>query len=820
VGGLALEGRRGDVAARPAGDGVAMSGELAIPTGDGDRIPLAQASVELRFARPGPTACLAGFDIVRGLARLPLPGGGALSASSIEVVEQPMASIGLDVGRNLLPSDSDWCVPGLGLDCACSDFCLDDVPILRTDAHYLSFDVDTRYVFRVAGVELPSSPGVAATLVLDPRDPYFYLTGSAMGIPGLKLPLNSSAGGFGFSWHDEIPFVPLSTYPFEDAIETFRGGYAARIKLPIFETEFERVKVLLDGTLIASLDPDEDGDHPFLTPALFLASPDLALGANGVFSARFSPFKGASKGKGNAKARPGPQKAPTDKDVQKEGKAAKKSGLGNSLLHIAFDVGAASAVGRVRPDSSDLYLSGRLGDPQSLLPEWMPLPIDAAAGTQMAAYFSSLPDASFVQAEGSLGLDTTVLARWARMEAIAVSLGVAGSLRVDRNGFRVVGTTADRMHPSVEPTSTAGVEALIAPNGVDTYVTLRGGMAVAGEDLHGAALTLSPAGVAITGMLTVGTHALEMRGGFRGTTGHLEGGTRIEIPYEREDTKRKLELLDRILKQSKEVALGERLLADAEQDLERHRRNAQAVAADLAAAIEKVQELDREIASLGAQISGKQRDLAAQLARDCSADYSGCRSCGSCASRCECGALDFACHADCGVCEAGRGLCLADREACRVGNVALCTADRVARIAALGVEVGALETARAAVIAARDVALGVLQPIQAANALALAALATSEATAEAAQAGLAAARAGVAALQSELDRLPAVRGTVVADLTIAIDTGPRGDTKTGKLAASFEGRRIAKGRVDLDATPPVACVTLPLKGMGEICGPL
>lgn len=809
---LVIQGKRLDIFALATDDGVELGGELSLPTGDGGRIVLAEAALVLRFSQPGENACQSGFDTVRGVARLPVPGVGHLPEGVVEVIEQPMASIGLDLGRNLLPEDSPWCLPGLGLDCDCAEFCLDEVPILRTDSHYFSFDIDSRYVLAIGGIELPSSPGVSATFVLDTTDPYFYLTGSATGIPGLPTPLSAIGGGFGFSWHDEIPFVPLSTYPFGDAMLPFRGGYAAQLKLPIFVTEFERIKVLLDGMLIGSLDPDADGDHPFRTPAAFLDDPDLALGANGLLSVRFSPFK-----KPDPKKAPKKSKPTTSKDVQKEGQKSQKSGLPNALLALEFEVGAASAVSRVHPTFAELYLSGRLGDEQSLLPDFMPLPVGAGAGTRMAAYFSTKPGESFVQAEGSLGLDTTNLARWAKMEEIGVVLGVDGFLRADEDGFRIAGSTGSQMNPSVTPSGTAGVEAFIAKNGIDTHVTLRGAMTVAGEGFPDAALTLSPRGMEIEGTLRLDAHDFDMRGSFRGTKGHLEGARQIDFPYEREDTIRKLQLLDQILNQSVEVQLAEAHLAQAALVLERHRQDAEAVAADLAVAIAQVAALQAQVDALSVQIAQKESDLADQLARNCNADFTGCGSCSSCASRCDCGFGDVFCAADCVACQTARTACLAARETCRVANIAICNADRTLKLAALAVEIGALETARAGVIVAKDVALAVLGTIQAANNLALAVLATAEATAEAAQAGLDAAQAGLAALQDQLENLPPIRGTLRADVSLVIETGPKGTKKTGKVVGSFEGKKVAKGRIDLDTSPSKACATVPLKTLGEIC---
>jgi hypothetical protein len=820
IGGLSIDAERSEILPLESNDGVEVTGELAIPTGDGQGIPLAQAALVLRFSQPDPNACLVGFDILRGEALLPVPGGGALRSASIEVIEQPMASVGLDLGKHLIPSESPWCLPEFGIECTCEEFCLDSVPVLRTDAHYLFFDVDAKYTFSVAGFPLPSSPGVAATFVLDPSDPYFFLTGSAMGIPGLKTPLNASSGGFGFSWNDEIPFVPLSTYPFGDVMKPFRGGYAGELALPIFETEAEQVKVLLDGQLIVSLDPDEDDDHPFLTPDAFLADPDLALGANGEFSVRFSPFKKKEQQSTKKSKKPKKEKPVTDKSVQKEGKKAKKKGLANTLLSMTFDVGVGSAIGRVHPAGGDLYLSGVIGDEQSLLPSWMPIPVSAGAGTKMAAFFSTDVEESFVQAEGSMGLDTTVLARWAKMEEVGTVLGVDGFLRADASGFEVGGGTHAQMHPEITPSGAAGVEAKIASNGVDSFITLRGAVTIAGEGFPNAAVTFSPSGVDVEATLAFVKHEIDMTGSFKGSKGRLEGSTQVEIPYERDDTVRKLQLLDEILNQSELVAAGELTLADTEATLEQHRRNADAVAADLAAAIAEVERLQDEIDALDAQILQKQLALIDQRDRDCNADYSSCRSCSSCSSRCDCGRFDVVCHADCTACQTARGICLGEREACRLANVAPCELDRAAKIAALGAEVAALETAKAGVVAAKDVALGVLEPLRAANELAQTALRSAEKAFETALASLNAAQAGLAALQDQLDNLPAIEGMVAADLTLRIDTSPKGDRKVGRVTGTFEGRKVGKGRIDLEAEPPIVCVTVPLRELGEICSVL
>jgi len=817
VGGNALEAERRDIVPLAGGDGVEIGGELAMPTGDGGEVLLAEAAVTLRFSQPGPAACLIGFDLVRGTARLPVPGVGHLAAASIEVIEQPMASIGLELGRHLIADDSPWCLPEFGIDCDCTDFCIDEAPILRSDAHYFAFDVDARYVFAIAGIELPSSPGVEATLVFDTSDPYFFLTGSVLNIPGLPTPLSASSGGFGFSWSDEIPFVPLSTYPFGDVMEPFQGGYAARVKLPIFQTEFERVKVLLDGMLIGSLDPDQDGDHPFLTPDEFGDDPDLALGGNGAFSVRFSPFKkSVAKKKGKAGKE---EKPTTDKDVQKEGKKAKKTGVANSLLAMEFDIGAASALTRVHPTFSELFLSGTLGDQQSLLPAWMPLPVRGGAGTKLAAYFSTVAEDSFVQAEGGFAIDTTVLASWAKLAPLGAVNTTEGFLRADQTGFLIGGRTQNQMHPLIAPTGEVGVEAFVAPNGIDSRLTLSGAMQVGDDVYPDAELTLSPSGLAVSGTLSFAQHDFAMTGLFTNTSGTLTGSTEIDTFYSPANVARAAELADAILNKSLEVKAGEILLDAAEGELEKARETFEAASSILAAAIAAVNTVQDQIDAADVALAQLLSDLNFQAnVRNCNADYTGCPSCGSCSSRCNCNFGDFICAADCAACNVALAACTTARETCRVANIAVCEADRAARIVALGAQIAGKEAEKLVLIAAKDVALGALGLAQSAVNTALSVVATAEATAEAAQTGLAAARAGLALLQQQLANLPAVKGEVTAVASIDITTSAAGTQKTGRLSATFQGQRIARGRIDLDAHPPLACLTVPT--LGELCAPL
>ncbi|MGH7340399.1 MAG: hypothetical protein ACREKH_07905, partial [Candidatus Rokuibacteriota bacterium] len=399
AGGSALVAKRGDLEPLPGGAGVVAGGNLAIPTGNvvGEDIVLAEAYLELRYSNPRAGACNDGFDIVRGQTRLPVPLAGVLADADVEIVHQPMASVGLDVGRNLIPPASPWCSPDL--DCECQQFCL-EVPVPRSDAHYFFFDVDARYSFRI-GAAVLDSPGAAATLILDPTDPFFYLSGSVMGIPGIKTPLNAGSGGFGFSAHSQIPYVPVSTFGFDGREQEFSGDAAFNLTVPLYETTSPRVSIGLTGNMVVSLDPDHDGDHPLTSPAAFGEDPDLAIGANGLLSVSWSPFESSLGGRSGA----GRAKKPTQKKVHSESKKAKKQNRPNPFLGLDLTLVSASASSRLHPTYNEIFLSGRVGV-DDIFPSWMPFPV-RGGGVSLAAYISTQKGESYARADGDMEIDPT-----------------------------------------------------------------------------------------------------------------------------------------------------------------------------------------------------------------------------------------------------------------------------------------------------------------------------------------------------------------------------------------------------------------------------
>jgi hypothetical protein len=471
----------------------------------------------------------------------------------------------------------------------------------------------------------------------------------------------------------------------------------------------------------------------------------------------------------------------------------------------------------VHPDYTEIFLSGSLGSStDEIFPSWMPLPVRGGASVSLAAYFSSITEDSYLVGRGDMLIDPTFLGKLARAGTLPVIRTPDAELRVDKNGFRVIGTSPQKVHRDVEPTASQEVELMIAPNGLDSHLAFRGPMQVAGEGFGDAELILGPTQLGFAATWQLDAHSVDLEGRFKSSGGKLTGSTQVEIPYSREDTIQKLELLKKIADQQEIVDAAELGLGLASDVFGDRLAAAQTAQRDLDTAIAAVSSWEIRLDQIDGELASLRSQLAAQNARNCNADYSGCRSC-SYNCDCSCGTFDIACHTACGICTTAYGACQTEREVCRAGNVVGCNADKVFQIARLGTLIAAKETERFGIQTAHDVALAVLGTARDANGVALAALQAATAAVEAAQAGLDAGLAALDRYQDQLDNLPDIDGTVVATVSVEIKTSSRGATKKGKISATFNGRRIARGRVELDAQPRVACLTLPIKDVGEVC---
>ena len=772
--GSLLLARRDDVAVTADGKGIEITHEAILPTLAGN-IVLSEAHLILERGPSPYGGVIGGFQTIRGESRLPFPGVGLIQQIGGEMETQPMAQLGLDLGRNLREEDVNDPCYAAG-ECLCTDFCV-DAPFPHGDSLYWFFQVTAGYSAKLGPFTL-ASPTAGGLMVFDPLDPFFFLSGELDGFekkskdPNGKPQDISGSFGIGFSWNGEIPFTPASTYGLEGNIPPFTGNFIIRGSGPL-----PPLPLSFSGERVFNLDPDHDGDSPF-TPLTFALSPDLGYAGNGTLDVSIPFLK---------------------------------------VLSFGFELGTATVGVTISSQGSRAYFSGTLDpeNPLGFLPSNMMIPMPVSGNLEVAGLVSTEPGNWFVQAQGGFDIDTSVLAKLLGQQLTFVQTN-DGQLLVNKDGFLLQGTTDTQLHPDAMQERTAAVEAFVAANGVDSHLTLRAPLVVSGEELEGGAITVSPAGIAVSGQLTIGSTNFDMTGEFTPSGPILHGSAIVPIHYSREDTQKKLELIASIASQQQVVDATNTALTSAQSDL----AAAQKAFDDAQAAVTKAQDdVDSwqvQIDQNDANQASLQSQLSTQQNRVCSATYDGCGSC-SCASRCNCGTFDLACKADCALCTAGLPACNVARDACAAKNLADCVADRAAKIASLQTQITALQVARAGLVVSKDAATAVLNTAETALEVARGPVDVAKTAVDTAQANYDTALAALTLLQQQLDNLPDIQGDVMATVTITID----GQDVSGDLNASFEGMPVATGRVDLTGTPRKACFTAPIPGPAqEFCAPL
>jgi len=766
--------RRENVAVTADDNGIEITREAILPTLVGN-IVLSEAHLILERGPSPYGGVIGGFQTIRGEVRLPFPGVGLLQQIGGEMETQPMAQLGLDLGRNLRQEDvNDPCFAAG--ECLCTDFCI-DAPFPHGDSLYWFFQVTAGYSAKLGPFTL-ASPSAGGLMVFDPLDPFFFLSGELDGFEKKSKDPNgepqdiSGSFGVGFSWNGEIPFTPASTYGLDGNIPPFTGNFIIRGSGPL-----PPLPLSFSGERVFALDPEHDGDNPF-TPLTFALSPDLAYAGNGTLDVSIPFLK---------------------------------------VLSFGFELGTATVGVNVSSQGSQAYFSGTLDpeNPLGFLPSNMMIPMPVTGNLEVAGLVTTEPGNWFVQAQGGFGIDTSVLAELVSQKLNFVQTN-EGHLLIDKDGFLLQGTTDSQLFSGAMQERTAGVEAFVAANGADSHLTLSTALLVSGQELNGGALTVSPSGIAVSGQLTVGSTNFDMTGEFKPSGPILHGSAIVPIHYSREDTAKKLQLIASIATQQDVVDLATTDLANAQSDLAGKQKafdDAQAAVTAAQSEVDswqaKIDQNDADQASLGSQLS-------AQQSRVCSASYSGCGSC-SCTSRCNCGKFDLVCKADCTLCEAGLPACNVARDACAEANRVACEADKAAKIASLQTQIAALQTARATLVASKDAATAVLNTAQGTLAVVRGPFDVAKAAVDAAQASYDDAVKGLMLLQQQLDNLPDIQGDVLATVTIAI----AGQDVSGTVDATFEGMPIADGRVDLSGTPRRACITAPISGAPqEFCAPL
>ncbi|MFK7894416.1 MAG: hypothetical protein AB8G23_01195, partial [Myxococcota bacterium] len=156
--GLGILAPQDALEAHPDGYGFDMTGNLSVPTGGKD-VPLVDARLSARLNAAG-----SGVDRLIGTVLMPMPNDGFMA--EIDVTERPYAAVGFGSGAELLELEGP----------------VADAP-LATERNYFFFNAVGRLSAELAPISM-QTPGGAGVVVLDPTDPYFYISAELQGLGG------------------------------------------------------------------------------------------------------------------------------------------------------------------------------------------------------------------------------------------------------------------------------------------------------------------------------------------------------------------------------------------------------------------------------------------------------------------------------------------------------------------------------------------------------------------------------------------------------------------------------------------------------------
>lgn len=450
------------------------------------------------------------IERLRGQAYVPSP----YASDDVEIKKPAMAEVGLDFGRNL-------------------DL---DTP-LQDDRAYLFFNFDSGLEMSVAtSSETESKPltltipaGAKAQMVLDPLDPFFFISGGLMTPEGADQDGDSSdsnsndsdssdgdsndsdssdsdAGssdsdangqdggqdgdqtddedeqsgnmGHGTSQQGLIPFVPQTVYGIEEVVRTFYGN-----KVQVGEIQVGALPLTVTGTFVSEVAIVSDGEEA-LDPLGLEFGPVLKQGANGTLNVTYSFLKVGKLGK---------------------------------IAEFGFEAGKATAAMEIVDDIQHAYFSGVI-EPDL---EWIPdfVPVQPEGYLKAYGYLSTDFARSRMGIEGRYAIDASNFGEMKGMD-ISDVIVVDGVMRISQEGFLVRGATNANLGP-VNFQAGAQVEVFIPFDGEPGYLEIQGLIRV-DRLLTEGTMRFSPEGAFLNGMVV--QDELEIRAA-------LEIATRDNVSY-------------------------------------------------------------------------------------------------------------------------------------------------------------------------------------------------------------------------------------------------------------------------------------------------
>lgn len=278
---VCLKGAEGEIvftaersAVLEAGNGYFVTGALQLETPIAT-MPLLQA--EAYFEKDPGATCM---HTARGRAVPPTP----IAAAPL-VSNTPSAEFGVDIGVRL---QTEF---GIGL---------------IEKRQYLFFKLDAGFDIQSAldaeeddpenpqSFEMSAGPNSNAKLLLDPFDPFYYVSGSVI-TPKKQQKQEPQEEepkllelGTGASWQGLIPFKPTTTFGIENKAREFFGH---RIKSGVFE--LVKLPLRINGYMVENINP-LGHEKPAVDLFGIGYGPEAQMGANGTFHLSFKLLKSDS----------------------------------------------------------------------------------------------------------------------------------------------------------------------------------------------------------------------------------------------------------------------------------------------------------------------------------------------------------------------------------------------------------------------------------------------------------------------------------------------------------------------------------------------
>ena len=428
--------------------GLHVTGSLLLETPLGD-MALLEADLIFEYGAGGPVS---GIERLRGTAQVPFPAMGILEGA--EIGTPVVADVGLDYGSNLATLQAP----------------------LQDDRQYLFFHFNAGFEASAGPIGFQAPGGQSVTFVLDPQDPFFFLTGS---LPGLSEIAGVEDLGIGMSLQGFIPFAPQTTWGIDSEVGTFDAHLYLQGVIP-----FARLPLALDGVLAANLDPDKDGATIFNDPV-----PDTQYGGNGTLNVSVNFLR---------------------------------------FFSFGFPLGDASVGLKVASGEQNAYLSGVLDPDTSFVPQEL-VPIRPATAVRMAGLISSDVATSYLRGEGQYRLNAASLGHLIGVDLNNLVASDA-TLDIDKSGFLLTGTTAASIHPAVKMGGNASLAAHFTGDPKDWYIDINGDMGIAGVGLQDVGLQVDIGGLRAGGDFVTPLSRIGLSGTIDRAGVNLRGGSRVTIP--------------------------------------------------------------------------------------------------------------------------------------------------------------------------------------------------------------------------------------------------------------------------------------------------